>query len=62
MACRHKWEPVGGCKENPGVMDSGRGSIVYLDTCTKCGRGRRVEASYCGRTSDKTYFWQEGQL
>jgi hypothetical protein len=59
MACRHKWQPVGGCKQNPGVTDSGRGSIVYLDACTKCGRFRREEVSY-GRESipQISYFWK----
>lgn len=45
-----KWEKIGGNKENPGVFDSGIGSIV---TVARQGSIiRRVSRSYCGRSRD----------
>lgn len=44
---RHKFEPSGGMKENPGVWDNGNGGLIYVAECT-CGVRRKRGVDYTG--------------
>lgn len=61
---RHRWQRSTriGCRENPGVMDTGNGAIVTVDVCARCGMERAIVRSYCGRTRDNRiqFRWPSG--
>lgn len=42
---RHKFEPHGGMKQNPGVWDNGNGGLVFRDEC-ECGVRRESGKDY----------------
>jgi len=50
---RHNWRRAEwGCRENPGVMDTGNGALLIVNICAHCGMQRSTIRSYCGRTRD----------
>lgn len=58
---RHKWvRSPRGMSENPGVWDTGSGSILYRSACG-CGACRREVASYCGRGGDSIRIIMPGE-
>lgn len=44
---KHKFEPRGGMKENPGVWDNGNGGLEYVAECP-CGIVRKKGVDYTG--------------
>lgn len=56
---RHKFEPSGGIKENPGVWDTGHGGLRYVDQCA-CGvrreRGKDYTSSRPSNNWGPIYF------
>lgn len=51
----HKWQPIGGCAENPGVFDSGNGGLIYEHVCVHCGLIRRSGEDYTGHRPGNTW-------
>lgn len=33
---RHRWEPVGGNRENPGYMSRGGTTLTFSERCVRC--------------------------
>ncbi len=38
---RHSWQPIGGCRENPGYVGLGGTALSYTERCRHCGLQRR---------------------
>lgn len=51
----HKWQPSGGCSENPGVFDSGDGGMIYRSYCAHCGLECERGSDYTGQRPGNTY-------
>lgn len=62
MNCRHgekhRWQPDGGCSENPGVFDNGNGVLIFREKCRLCGTVRRRGKDYTGNRPENTFKWQ----
>ncbi len=55
---RHKWQNIGGCRENPGIMGIGGAAIRHTQQCTECQRTRsRVfgDVNVCG---NRNHGWR----
>lgn len=57
---KSKWQPVGGCSENPGVWDSGNGACIYVDVRSDGMVRRRCRYYAAGRGPDWTCYWPAG--
>jgi hypothetical protein len=57
---RNRWVSVSyGCRENPGVWDTGNGALRMVDECAAYpGIERVTVSSYCGRTYDDTRYYR----
>ena len=51
---RHKFEPSGGMKENPGVWDNGHGGLRYVSECA-CGVRRERGEDYTASRPENNY-------
>jgi hypothetical protein len=55
---KHKWERVGGMKENPGVWDNGNGGLVYVEECAACGLIRKRGVDYTHSRPGNDWSWR----
>lgn len=56
---KHDWRRDAsiGNAENPGVVDTGNGSLLTVERCSHCGREKQTTKSYCGRNwENKTVY------
>lgn len=60
---RHRWQPVGGVKENPGYMGIGGAAISYTERCRHCGCERNKVFGDVNQSGNRNHGWRysEGQ-
>ena len=55
---RHHWQPVGGCRENPGYMGIGGAAISYVERCSHCGVERSKVFGDLNERGNRNHGWR----